>query len=159
MTLALYGYDDSEALLDQERSRITNPDKLARFDFLRPGLSQDELVRDQFFESFKDAANREKESWVLTACEYIHHPLHQAESVKHVPLSLALLDDIQKTGDIFFPKRWITSTIGQYTSNVAANHVTNFLSNNPDFNPILKNKLLQGTDNLMRVQKMSGITN
>ncbi|WP_075349835.1 M1 family metallopeptidase [Algoriphagus marinus] len=159
MNLALYGHTQSEEILDKERSRISNPDKLDRFDFLRPALSQNVEDRDRLFESFKEAANREKESWVLDACEYIHHPLHQAESVKHVPLSLALLDEIQKTGDIFFPKRWITSTVGQYTSKEAADEVTNFLRDNPNFNPILKNKILQGTDDLMRVQRISGIEN
>lgn len=156
MTLALYGHIDSERILDEERERITNPDKLNRFDFLRPALSQNENDRDRLFESFKEASNREKESWVLAACGYIHHPIHQNSSVKHVPLSLALLEEIQKTGDIFFPKRWISSTVGQYTSKEAANEVNKFLNDNPDFNPILKNKILQGTDDLMRVQKISG---
>jgi aminopeptidase N len=159
MTLALYGHAESEKILDEERARITNPDKLNRFDFLRPALSQDEIDQDRLFESFKEASNREKESWVLAACEYIHHPLHQETSIKLAPLSLALLDEIQKTGDIFFPKRWITSTIGQYTSKEAANQVTQFLKENPDFNPILKNKILQGTDDLLRVQKISGTEN
>ncbi|MFT5773254.1 MAG: aminopeptidase N, partial [Algoriphagus sp.] len=159
MTLALYGHAESEKILDEERMRMTNPDKLKRFDFLRPALSQNENDRDQLFESFKEASNREKESWVLAACDYIHHPLHQETSIKLTPLSLALLDEIQKTGDIFFPKRWITSTIGQYTSKEAANQVTNFLKENPDFNPILKNKILQGTDDLIRVQKISGTDN
>lgn len=159
MTLALYGHAESEIILDEERARITNPDKLNRFDFLRPALSQNEDDRDRLFESFKEASNREKESWVLTACDYIHHPLHQETSIKLAPLSLVLLDKIQKTGDIFFPKRWITSTIGQYTSKEAANQVAKFLKENPDFNPILKNKILQGTDDLMRVQKISGTDN
>lgn len=157
MTLALYSHTESEKILDEERARITNPDKLNRFDFLRPALSQNEADRDQLFESFRDAANREKESWVLAACGYIHHPLHQNTSVKHVPLSLALLDEIQKTGDIFFPKRWISSTVGQYTSKEASDEVTNFLNENPNFNPILKNKILQATDDLMRVQKISSM--
>jgi len=159
MTLALYGHTESEKILDEERAKITNPDKLKRFDFLRPALSQNENDRDRLFESFKEASNREKESWVLAACDYIHHPLHQETSIKLGPLSLALLDEIQKTGDIFFPKRWITSTIGQYTSKEAANQVTKFLKENPGFNPILKNKILQGTDDLMRVQKLSGTEN
>jgi aminopeptidase N len=92
----------------------------------------------------------------LDACDYIHHPLHQATSIKLTSLSLALLDEIQKTGDIFFPKRWITSTIGRYTAKAASDQVTEFLKQNPNFNPILTNKILQGTDDLMRVQKMSG---
>jgi aminopeptidase N len=156
MTLALYGHVESERILDEERSRIINPDKLNRFDFLRPALSQNEKERAKLFESFKEASNREKESWVLDACDYIHHPLHQATSIKLISLSLALLDEIQKTGDIFFPKRWITSTIGRYTAKAASDQVTEFLKQNPNFNPILKNKILQGTDDLMRVQKMSG---
>lgn len=155
MNLALYGHPDAEKILDEERTRISNPDKLNRFDFLRPALSQDEEVRDSLFISFKEATNREKESWVLSACDFIHHPLHQKTSVKHVPLALELLDDIQKTGDIFFPKRWLSSTVGQYSSSEAAQDVTNFLNENPDFNPILKNKILQATDDLMRVQKIS----
>ncbi|MEN2284264.1 M1 family aminopeptidase [Algoriphagus sp. SE2] len=155
MTLALYGHPDSEGILDKERERITNPDKLNRFDFLRPALSQNESDRNSLFESFKEASNREKESWVLAACGYIHHPLHQKNSIKLVPLSLTLLEEIQKTGDIFFPKRWISSTVGQYTSKEAADQVIKFLNDNPDFNPILKNKILQGTDDLMRIQKIS----
>ncbi|SIN64947.1 M1 family metallopeptidase [Algoriphagus halophilus] len=155
MTLALYKHPDSEAILEEERARLSNPDKLNRFDFLRPALSQNPEERDQLFESFKDAKNREKESWVLAACGYIHHPLHQEHSIKYVPLSLGLLEEIQKTGDIFFPKRWISSTVGQYTSEQAANDVKNFLNEHPDFNPILKNKILQATDDLMRVQKIA----
>ncbi|EAZ81152.2 M1 family metallopeptidase [Algoriphagus machipongonensis] len=156
MKLALYGHPKSEEILVEERSRISNPDKLARFDFLQPALSQNESERDALFESFRNMDNREKESWVLAACGYIHHPLHQATSVKHVPLALELLDEIQKTGDIFFPKRWVSATVGQYSSQKAANDVNVFLEANPDYNPILKNKILQATDDLMRVQKIKG---
>jgi len=155
MTLALYGHPKSEEIVSEERTRISNPDKLARFDFLQPSLSQDETERDALFESFRDAKNREKESWVLSACSYIHHPLRQSDAIKHLPLALDLLDDIQKTGDIFFPKRWAAVTAGQYTSLEAARIVSAFLNSNPDYNPILKNKILQATDDLMRAQDMN----
>jgi len=154
MTLAVYGHPKSDGILTEERTRISNPDKLARFDFLLPALSQKEEDRDTVFESFRDAGNREKESWVLSASGYIHHPLRQASAVKHLPLALALLEDIQKTGDIFFPKRWASVTAGQYTSKEAAKIVSGFLNANPDYNPILKNKILQATDDLMRVQSI-----
>ncbi|WP_425637755.1 M1 family metallopeptidase [Algoriphagus yeomjeoni] len=154
MTLALYGHPKANDILTEERTRISNPDKLDRFDFLHPALSQNESERDSLFESFKAATNREKESWVLAACGYIHHPLHQKSAIKHLPLALALLEDIQKTGDIFFPKRWASATAGQYTSPEAAKIVSDFLTSNPDYNPILKNKILQATDDLMRVQSI-----
>ncbi|MBN3582590.1 peptidase M1 [Algoriphagus aestuarii] len=154
MTLALYGHPKFEEILNEERSRISNPDKLLRFDFLRPALSQNEQERDLLFESFKLEKNREKESWVLSACGFIHHPLHQKSAVKHLPLALGLLVEIQKTGDIFFPKRWVSATAGQYSSSEAAKIVSDFLDSHPGYNPILKNKILQATDNLMRVQKI-----
>lgn len=152
MTLAVYGHPKSGEILAKERTRISNPDKLARFDFLLPALSENEAERDALFESFSEASNREKESWVLSACGYIHHPLHQASSIKHLSIALSLLEDIQKTGDIFFPKRWTSVTAGQYSSPEAAKIVSDFLDKNPDYNPILKNKILQATDDLMRVQ-------
>ncbi|REG84526.1 M1 family metallopeptidase [Algoriphagus antarcticus] len=154
MTLAVYGHPFSDQILTEERTRISNPDKLARFDFLQPALSQNEAERDALFESFRDASNREKESWVLSASGYIHHPLHQESAIKHLSEALELLEDIQKTGDIFFPKRWASVTIGQYTSPEAANIVSGFLEAHPDYNPILKNKILQALDDLMRVQRI-----
>ncbi|WP_339758586.1 M1 family aminopeptidase [Algoriphagus aquimarinus] len=154
MTLAMYGHPKSDIILTEERTRISNPDKLDRFDFLRPALSQNEAERDALFESFSEASNREKESWVLSASGYIHHPLHQKSAIKHLPLALRLLEDTQKTGDIFFPKRWISATAGQYTSSGAAKIVSDFLESNPDYNPILKSKILQGTDDLLRAQGM-----
>ena len=152
MTLALFGHPDAERILTKEKSRISNADKLARFEFLRPALSQDPSVRDSVFISFKDAANREKESWVLSACGYIHHPLNQKTSMKHVTLALELMEEIQKTGDIFFPKGWVSSSVGQHTSKEAADAVNSFLDSRPDYSPVLKNKILQATDNLSRTQ-------
>lgn len=152
MTLSLFGHTDAERILDEEKTRISNTDKLSRFEFLRPALSQDPAVRDSVFISFKEAENREKESWVLSACGYIHHPLNQESSVKHVTLALELMEEIQKTGDIFFPKGWASNTVGQYTSKEAAVAVNAFLDSRPDYNPVLKNKILQATDNLSRAQ-------
>jgi aminopeptidase N len=154
MSLAVYGHPTAEEILTEERARITNSDKLARFDFLRPALSQDPAVRDSVFLSFKEASSREKESWVLTACDYLHHPLHQETSIGQVGLALEWMEEIQKTGDIFFPKRWASSTIGQYNSPEAARIAEDFLASRPDFNPILKNKILQSIDNLIRAQTL-----
>ncbi|MCS5491981.1 M1 family metallopeptidase [Algoriphagus limi] len=154
MNLALFGHPKSEGILDQERSRITNSDRLARFDFLRPALSSKVEDRDALFLSFKDAKNREKESWVLSACGFIHHPIRQKESIKLVPLALELMEEIQRTGDIFFPKGWASNTFGQYNSPEADQMVQDFLNSRPDFNPVLKNKILQASDNLSRAQKI-----
>ncbi|MEQ9404237.1 MAG: M1 family aminopeptidase [Cyclobacteriaceae bacterium] len=152
MDLAVYEHTKAQEILEGAKAAISNPDKLQRFEFLLPALSSDVSVRDAFFESLRDPVNREKESWVLSAASYIHHPLRQKEAVKHLQLCLELLEEIQQTGDIFFPKRWLTSTIGRYSSKEAYDVLESFLNSNPDFHPVLKNKLLQATDDLYRVQ-------
>ncbi|MBS4071708.1 MAG: peptidase M1 [Algoriphagus sp.] len=156
MNLALFGHEVAENILDEERSRITNADRLARFDFLRPALSRDLVTREALFLSFKNETNREKEAWVLSACGYLHHPLRQEEIRKHLGVALDLVPEIQRTGDIFFPKGWLVNTIGQYTSKEAWDLVNQFLKENPNLNPALKNKVLQATDLLERAQRLSG---
>ncbi|TJY37942.1 M1 family metallopeptidase [Pontimicrobium aquaticum] len=151
-TLALYNHPETQNILKTAEIQITNPDKLERFKFLLPSLSNDETTRDKLFESFKDAKNRAKESWVLNALGNIHHPLRQESGQKHLKKSLELLEEIQLTGDIFFPKRWLSSTIGRYNSAYAKTIIEEFLSENPDFSSILKNKLLQASDPIFRAQ-------
>lgn len=150
MDLALYGHGDAEGILDLAREALSHPDQRDRFDFIRPSLSQEITVRNEFFNSLKEVGMREKESWVLTAVRHIHHPLRQDSSRELLPLTLELLEEIQRTGDIFFPKRWLVSTIGQYQSPMALDQVEAYLGKHPNLNPSLKGKLLQATDDLYR---------
>lgn len=150
MSLALYDHQQAATVLETAKEQLDNPDKIKRFEFLLPALSSDAGVRDDFFKSFKDAKNREKESWVGTACGYLHHPLRQDVAIKNLPLALELLEEIQKTGDIFFPKRWLSATIGQYQSIEAQEMVEEYLEQHPNLEPSLKGKLLQASDNLYR---------
>lgn len=150
--LALYNHPDAKSILAKAKSELTNPDKIQRFEFLAPALDADPVVRTAYFESFKEAKNREKENWVLTACSYIHHPLRQEDGIKNVAISLELLEEIQETGDIFFPLGWLNSTIGRYTSEDAFIMVENYITSHPMLDKSLKEKLLQATDNLYRRQ-------
>ncbi|MEE9364757.1 MAG: M1 family aminopeptidase [Cellulophaga sp.] len=150
--LALYGHSDAKEILAKAKSELTNPDKIERFKFLTPALDSDPKIRTAFFESFKDVKNREKENWIGIACSYIHHPLNQEEGIKSIALSLELLEEIQKTGDIFFPSRWLGSTIGRYTSKDAYTIVESYISTHPELDKNLMRKLLQATDNLYRRQ-------
>ncbi|MBW8245129.1 peptidase M1 [Muricauda oceani] len=154
MSLALYDHKQSPKILETAKKQLDNPDKVKRFEFLLPALSSDVAVRDSFFISFKNPKNREKESWVGTANGYIHHPLRQKTAIKHLPLALELLEEIQRTGDIFFPKRWLSSTVGQYQSKEAQEMVEEYLKHHPDLEPSLKGKLLQATDDLYRFVNM-----
>jgi aminopeptidase N len=151
--LAVRNVQGWEAMLDRQLARIGNPDRRARFTFVRPAVSADPAVRDAFFASLADPANRQREAWVLEALEYLHHPLRAAESQRYVRPSLELLETIQRTGDIFFPKRWMDATLGGHASAAVADTVRAFLAERPDYPPRLRRIILQSADELFRVAR------
>lgn len=154
MNLAIFKHEKADEILNKTRTTITNPDKQKRFEFLLPSLSKDELVRNAFMESLKEDKNREKESWVSVGLANFNHPLRQESAQKYIRFSLDLVEEIQRTGDIFFPKDWLSNTVGKYSSKYAFDEVQRFLKENPNFSPILKRKLLQATDGLYRAQNI-----
>ncbi|MBC8151970.1 MAG: aminopeptidase, partial [Bacteroidetes bacterium] len=99
-------------------------------------------------------ANREHEAWVTAALGYLHHPLRTETSAKYLPQSLGLLEEIQRTGDIFFPESWLRSTLGSYQTPATTQLVRQFLAERPVYNPRLKAKLLQAADGPFRAAKL-----
>ena len=152
--LALRVYPGYKDILQEQGQRIQNSDRKARWQYLQVALSADTAERDRFFASLQDPVARRKEAWVLTALSYLHHPLRVAYSEKYLPASLDWLEDIQHTGDVFFPQSWLGASFGYYQTASAAKIVTDFLARHPDYNPKLKAKILQATDNLFRAQKI-----
>jgi aminopeptidase N len=151
LELAVREVDGWSAILDTQLTRIENPDRKARFAFVMPALSADPTVRDRWFASLQDVNNRRREPWVLEGLNYLHHPLRAEHSKKYVEPSLALLWEIQKTGDIFFPKRWLDATLGGHASDEVAAMVRAFLKSVPPSYPErLKNITLQSADELYR---------
>lgn len=148
--LALRGVEGNERRLDEQEGDIKNADRLARFRFIRPSLSQSKEERDSLFMSFTDVDNRAIEPWVLEAMDNLHSPL-LGGSPQLIRPALDLLEEIQETGDIFFPGRWLDATIGGYQSEEAARIVRNFLIDNPELSIRLRNKLLQSADLLLRL--------
>jgi aminopeptidase N len=152
--LALREVSGWEAILDAQEARIDNPDRKARFAFVRPALSADTTTRDAFFERLRDPANREHEPWVLEALGYLHHPLRAARAERYVLPSLEMLEEIRRTGDIFFPLGWLTATLDGHQSPSAAATVRQFLEARSDLAPRLRGKVLQAADGLDRAARI-----
>ena len=116
-----------------------------------PALSADPAERDRWFQKLKDVNNRRREPWVLEGLSYLHHPLRAEASKKYVQPSLEMLWEIQKTGDIFFPKRWLDATLGGYQTKDVADIVRAFVKNVPaNYPERLKKITLQSADELYR---------
>jgi aminopeptidase N len=143
------------SIVTQQIDRTKDPDRKARLTFVVPALSSDAAERDRFFASLSDAANRRHEPWVLDGLRALHHPLRAESSEKYVQPSLALLREIQRTGDIFFPKRWTDATLGGHVSAASAEAVRTFLADLPaDYPDRLRRIVLSSADLLFRSARM-----
>ena len=149
-SLAVRLPDAADDIIELQLARTENPDNRRRIEFIRPSLSADPAVRDAFFASLSDEANRSVERWVLDALANLHHPVRSAESERYILPSLELLQEIQVTGDIFFPKQWLDATLSYYNSTSAVNTVRAFLEARPHYNAQLRMKILQSADMLFR---------
>lgn len=152
--LAVRGVAGAAEILAAQRDRIDNPDRRAAFEFVMPALSAEQAVRDAFFASLRDPANRAREPWVLRALGFLHHPLRARESEAYVRPSLDLLEEIQRTGDIFFPLRWLHATLDGHQTAAAAAVVERWLTERPDLTPRLRAKALQAADGLFRAARI-----
>lgn len=148
--LALKLPEKAMQILDDQENRIVNPDKKAQFRFVRKSLNPDKAERDRFFESLLQEENREHEPWVDQAMAFLNHPDRQKYAVKYIRPALDKLQEIQRTGDIFFPKSWLDNLLKGHSSPEASAAVKQFLSNHPDYPENLKLKILQSADHLLR---------
>ena len=152
--LAVRAVPGWDTILAEQFSRIENPDRRARFAFVRPALSAEAKIRDEFFASLGDVANRRREPWVLEAVAYLHHPLRAEASLHYIGPSLRMLEEIQRTGDIFFPKRWMDATLSGHSSASAARMVKTYLAELPsDYPDRLRRIILSSADDLLRASR------
>jgi len=141
-------------LLATQLTRMKNPDRKAQLAFVTPALSADAAERQRWFQRLAEVDNRRREPWVLEGLHYLHHPLRAKGSVKLIGPSLQMVREIQRTGDIFFPGRWVNATLSGHASGEAADAVRQFLATLPADYPVrLRNIVLQNADELFRAAR------
>jgi aminopeptidase N len=154
--LAVREVDGWQAILDAQLARIENPDRRDRFAFVMPALSANPDVRAAAFARLADVENRRREAWVVESLGWLHHPLRSDDAVRFIEPSLALLPEIQRTGDIFFPTNWTGATLGGHRSPEAAAIVREFLARELQFPQRLRWTVLVAADGLFRAAQRAG---
>ena len=148
--LSLHRPGKYDSIRNTQRERITNPDRRRQFDFIVQAVTPDTLQMDTFFQSLLKAENRRIEPWAASALAYLNHPLRQAYSVKYIRPGLEVLQEVQRTGDIFFPKNWASALLRNHKSKEAYREVQAFFEAHPEYPSLLKNKILQAAWPLYR---------
>jgi aminopeptidase N len=153
MELAVREVPGWQQILEAQLDRTQNPDRKARFAFVMPALSADPQVREQAFARFRVLENRRREPWVGESLAYLNHPLREADSERFIRPSLDLLREIQRTGDIFFPGRWVDSALWGHRSPRAAATVQDFLAKELQYPERLRWTILSSADELFRAAR------
>jgi aminopeptidase N len=154
--IALREIPKADSVLKVQMDRIKNPDRKSQMAFTLPALSSDTAVRQGFFEKIKTADARVREPWVLEGLRYLHHPLRTQQSVRFIRPSLELLEEVQLTGDIFFPKGWLDATLVNHHNPEAGQALENYLSAKQELPDYLRRKVLQSADMMKRAIKIHG---
>jgi aminopeptidase N len=142
-----------DRILDTQLARTQNPDRKARLAFVMPALSADPMVREQAFARFRSLENRRREPWVVESLAYLNHPLREAHARRFVRPSLELLHEIQRTGDIFFPTRWMEASLSGHRSPEVAAVVRDFLARELQNPQRLRWTILSAADELFRASR------
>jgi aminopeptidase N len=130
---------------------------ILRMQFVMPALSADASQRERAFDRLKSVDNRRREPWVLESLRYLNHPLRAAHGQRFVRPALDLLHEIQQTGDIFFPTRWMESTLYGHRAPEVAGIVRQFLSEQPAYPERLRRTILSAADELFRSAEVGGM--
>ncbi|MCQ2165902.1 MAG: M1 family aminopeptidase [Bacteroidales bacterium] len=139
--------DRARDIAEIQSGRITNPDRKETFKMLCLAASPDSDVRNALFASFLESAqNRRPESRVLSALALLCHRDRQEEALAYIVPSLDALEEIQRTGDIFFPGDWCSVLLKNQQNDKAAETVNGWLFSHPGINPLLATKILQALD-------------
>ena len=148
--------DDANSILSLARKGIKSSDNLHRFNFVSKAVSPEKIIRDKLFESLLHVENRKQEAWVIDALKFLNHPLRNDESKEYLAKGLMILPEIQQTGDIFFPKSWITSLLYGHTSMDDYSIVNSYISKEgKSLSPSLLSKVYQSADMLNRSVNIS----
>jgi len=141
--LAIRRPEQASEIVSTQRGRISNYDRINRFDFIARAVSSDENALDNCFNSLLVASNRRIEPWTSSALHYLNHPLRASRSEKYIEPGLDILPEIQRTGDIFFPSRWASNLLGGHTSDDVRSFVDDYFRARPDYPALLKDKVYQ----------------
>ncbi|MCQ2142126.1 MAG: M1 family aminopeptidase [Bacteroidales bacterium] len=143
--------DRAANIKDEQLSRISNPDRRETFSFVCQAVSPDESVRESLFQLILTPEGRRPESRALTALGLLISPYSgRQDREAYILPALEVLEEVQRTGDIFLPASWCKTLLAPFTSFTASKEVQKYLDAHPELNPLLRTKVLQASGHLPR---------
>ena len=110
--LALRIPEQGKEILQTQRQRIHNPDRLRQFDFISRAMTARYFKIGQFIPILLQAENRRIEPWAATTLSYLNHPTRQDYAVKYIRPALEKLTKFNAPEISFSPRNWVGAFFG-----------------------------------------------
>ena len=146
--LAIQLPEQADQIVAKQLSRIQNGDRRKEYNFISPAVSPNKAVRDSVFQALLIAGNRRVEPWAASALSLLNDAKREQESIEYIRPAIEILQEVQRTGDIFFPANWMRALLSGHHSKEARDEVDRFFADHPDYSPMLTNKIKQQADHL-----------
>ena len=137
-------------IVDQQRGRLDNVDQQREFDFISRACNPDTLVQQQLFDELLMAENRRVEPWARDMLALLNDPTREPLSNRYLIPGLDALQEVQRTGDIFFPGYWLTGLLSGHRSEGAKQAVRQWIDAHTSLDAALMNKLKENAYWLLR---------
>lgn len=149
---------DAEEIVAEQRERLAHPsggvaanaDRLREYDFISRAVLPSRHQLDALFDELLTPEGRRIEPWAARVLSLMNHPLREGRSVGYIRPALEALEDVQRTGDIFFPANWCNALLGEHIGDDARNEVKTFLNDHPHYLPLRRNKVLNAAYGMFR---------
>ena len=141
--LALMLPERWQEILATQRGRLATDDERREFDFISRACNPDEQVQQQLFNDLLKVENRRVEPWVRQMLALLNDPSREPMSNRYLVPGLDALEEIQRTGDIFFPGYWLSNLLIGHKSDEARQIVNAWIETHQSLSPALMNKLLE----------------
>ena len=139
-----------QQIVDQQRGRLDNVDQQREFDFISRACNPDTLVQQQLFDELLMAENRRVEPLARDMLALLNDPTREPLSNRYLIPGLDALQEVQRTGDIFFPGYWLTGLLSGHKSEGAKQVVRQWIDAHPSLDAALMNKLKENAYWLLR---------
>lgn len=136
-------------ILDKQRARLSNNDEIRQFDFISRACTPDTLEQQRLFDSLLKAENRRIEPWTASLLRLLNDRTREPLANRYLLPALNALEDVQRTGDIFFPGNWLSALFSGHHSNEARSIVEAFINTHKDYPEKLMNKIKENAYTLL----------
>ncbi len=147
--LAIMRPDEWQQIIDTERQYLTTDLLRQEFDYVSRACNPDINAQRQLFNELLKPEKRQQESWALHVLELLNADVREPSSNVYITSSLASLEYLQQTSDIFFCSDWVKSLFTGHKSQEARLIVETFLKEHQKFQPLLRNKVVEASWPLM----------